>query len=866
MRWDKNYSQPEVINDPTVIPAYGVTDVERAYWNAKQEALEYDRYPTLRSDKHCTSGVIHRALEDYKTSAVELSQAFFWGQVGGLAQTKEACEAAADNAAASALNASQSASDAATIKNEVASYVDVVSNYATAALNYSTNSYNSSLNAASSANTAAQESLKAQNFSQDSEAWAVGERGGYPVSSDDPTYHNNAKYYVDGISIELDKKVDKVAGKGLSTNDYTDAEKTKLAGLSNYDDTAIKARVSTIEGEIPSAASPSNKLVDTSTLRSAVTATSDLIKDTTGWIGKNQFNGKSATKTAQGVTWTVNESDNNIVTVSGTPTGFEAFTADSKKVLPVGDYVLSGISDMVNVVYNAVFLYKGNTQVRDLHIQDNNAPRTFSILQSDNYDTIRVQLKRQTNGVACSGTGKIMITTPEQYALNPSYEPYHGAVDEVKADKTDVISLMNDTVGWVGGNILPIKLSEVKELNTSGIWSGNIYTINSVTFTFIEVNGYITEITVNGTPTSDISLFVTKPFSISAGRYVLTSNYIASNNFDFQLYHKTDSSDFDTPSIYTRADRMEGDLVDGNYHARIHVGKNYAVNNVVLKPMLLTKEQYVFNPAYRPYHESVEDWYWSENAKLGAHQLIPLVLTDLKAMNTTGTWTNNVYEINGVTLTCEEKDGYVIKITANGTPTGGNIWFLMNIWHSGLLDKGSYELLGCPTGGSSTSYQILFREDPQVTGGVFVATYGTTVPFTISDSSKRYVIFIGLLLGTPLSNKVFTPLIRYAGDTNSECTPYAITNAKLSSLVTRKVLTPSFDLNNIFKYGDYYWENVTPINAPESITYGSMRVYPCGDITYQEIIRGAGDRATIYLRRYQNSWSSWFKFTGTVVS
>lgn len=36
------------------------------------------------------------------------------------------------------------------------------------------------------------------------------------------------------LQTELDKKVDKVPGKGLSTNDYTNADKTKLAGLSNY--------------------------------------------------------------------------------------------------------------------------------------------------------------------------------------------------------------------------------------------------------------------------------------------------------------------------------------------------------------------------------------------------------------------------------------------------------------------------------------------------------------------------------------------------------------------------------------------------------------------------------------------------------
>lgn len=43
----------------------------------------------------------------------------------------------------------------------------------------------------------------------------------------------------------LDKKVDKVTGKGLSSNNYTTAEKTKLASLENYDDTAIKAELAT---------------------------------------------------------------------------------------------------------------------------------------------------------------------------------------------------------------------------------------------------------------------------------------------------------------------------------------------------------------------------------------------------------------------------------------------------------------------------------------------------------------------------------------------------------------------------------------------------------------------------------------------
>ena len=38
-------------------------------------------------------------------------------------------------------------------------------------------------------------------------------------------------------------KVDKITGKGLSANDFTDTDKTKLDGLKNYDDTAVKALI-----------------------------------------------------------------------------------------------------------------------------------------------------------------------------------------------------------------------------------------------------------------------------------------------------------------------------------------------------------------------------------------------------------------------------------------------------------------------------------------------------------------------------------------------------------------------------------------------------------------------------------------------
>ena len=224
MRWDSNYSQPEVINDPAVIPAYGVTDVERAYWNAKQEALEYDRYPTLRSDKHCTSGVIHRALEDYKTSAVQLCQAFFWGQVGGLAQTKDACEGYATAASDSATAAAGYRDTAEDYKDSALASSNAAADSADDASNYASDALLSKTAAETAAGTAGTNKV-------DAEAWAVGTRNGVPVDSLDPAYHNNAKYYADISTDVIDDT--EIAAQTTWSSSKINTELMGKADLSN---------------------------------------------------------------------------------------------------------------------------------------------------------------------------------------------------------------------------------------------------------------------------------------------------------------------------------------------------------------------------------------------------------------------------------------------------------------------------------------------------------------------------------------------------------------------------------------------------------------------------------------------------------
>ena len=48
----------------------------------------------------------------------------------------------------------------------------------------------------------------------------------------------------------LSNKVDKIIGKGLSTNDFTDEEKNKLNSLTNYDDTEVRNSINEINSNL----------------------------------------------------------------------------------------------------------------------------------------------------------------------------------------------------------------------------------------------------------------------------------------------------------------------------------------------------------------------------------------------------------------------------------------------------------------------------------------------------------------------------------------------------------------------------------------------------------------------------------------
>ena len=71
---------------------------------------------------------------------------------------------------------------------------------------------------------------------------------------------NNDPNFAATMTTELSKKVDKVEGKQLSTEDYTTAEKEKLASLKNYDDTSLRSELQQTETGVATANSEIQKL------------------------------------------------------------------------------------------------------------------------------------------------------------------------------------------------------------------------------------------------------------------------------------------------------------------------------------------------------------------------------------------------------------------------------------------------------------------------------------------------------------------------------------------------------------------------------------------------------------------------------
>ena len=140
------------------------------------------------------------------------------------AQSQVAAESAKDTAV-SAADAAVEAGNAAVTAKEAAE------NARGAAESAEEGAGGSAAEAQESAQSAAQDA-------EDAEAWAVGKRNGVDVSSDDPAYHNNAKYYKEQAGAAAGGGVTSFNGRGGAVEPQAGDYTKDMVGLGNVNNTS----------------------------------------------------------------------------------------------------------------------------------------------------------------------------------------------------------------------------------------------------------------------------------------------------------------------------------------------------------------------------------------------------------------------------------------------------------------------------------------------------------------------------------------------------------------------------------------------------------------------------------------------------
>lgn len=156
----------------------------------------------------------------------------------------------AENALGTAENAETKADTAITTANGAKTTAEGIDAKATTALANS----QTAVSTANTAETKAQEALDQVVAGQGTKVYRdtqlLSSLDIKPIEdniADNATAINNeATIRANAINALDNAKVDKVAGKQLSTEDFTTAEKNKLAGLNNYDDTQVQADLSSL--------------------------------------------------------------------------------------------------------------------------------------------------------------------------------------------------------------------------------------------------------------------------------------------------------------------------------------------------------------------------------------------------------------------------------------------------------------------------------------------------------------------------------------------------------------------------------------------------------------------------------------------
>ena len=352
-------------------------------------------------------------------------------------------------------------------------------------------------------------------------------------------------------------------------------------------------------------------------------------------------------------------------------------------------------------------------------------------------------------------------------------------------------SLLKDTVGWVGKNLIDLPISLVKSLNTDGTWSGNIYTHHNVSFECsVNDDGQITSIKVNGTASSGVWFNLrssSSKLSVKSGNYLLNGGVSGSATDKYGMYINDGST-----SIWAldTGDASVNFAADKNCDIAITVRSGKTITNEMFYPML--RKASIIDSTYEPYHKSVEDWYWENNPNAGVKNFIgsPTSVGSIFTRNANGSY------------------------TANGQPSSKTV-----LRYDFPTENGKkYKVSGCPDGGSSSTYKMDIWN---------VGSYYDSTPVEITGDGNTQTIEFAIAANYSANNIVFYPMVVDAQDTSSGFQPPAMTNRELTEAVTLKTV---YNQDNItaYKQGNLaivHFNGATPKNIAD-LNFSTIGIKP----------------------------------------
>ena len=311
------------------------------------------------------------------------------------------------------------------------------------------------------------------------------------------------------------------------------------------------------------------------------------------------------------------------------------------------------------------------------------------------------------------------------------------------------------------------------------------YTTNGITFT-VNSDGTIT---ANGTATA-LAIFdainseLYAPFSLDAGDYILTDGLAAadySNAYTaITLMHSDGITEYNYADTSTNNNdfTMPAPSTIKYFYLGCCIKSGATVSNLVFKPMIrLASDSDETYRSYAPKNNNLLSY--AANGILGAKNLLPLNLENIKSLNTAGTWSGNAYAQNGITYTVEtNSDGSVADIKVNGTSSALNNDLVL---YSGDLTNFAGKLLTGNPGADHTTIRTELIGSPYTNYGNDNGD-GVIIKNGVGANCK---IFIRVDPSTTVSNQIFKPMVRLANDSDPTFRPFAMTNLQLTNAFVR---------------------------------------------------------------------------------